>query len=155
MNSGPKGGLSEIHLAPLQMGSTIMPGKVNPVIPEMMIQVSMKVMANDYAITMACAHGEFELNAFLPLIADSLLENLELLLKATELFRVKCIELIKPNKERCRELLEQSYAFATAFTVSLGYDKVNEIIRASEGDPERAKEMLDKIIDSTPKLPYN
>ncbi|MDF2987846.1 MAG: aspartate ammonia-lyase [Eubacterium sp.] len=142
MNSGPKGGFAEIILAPLQMGSTIMPGKVNPVIPEMIMQVSIKVMANDSAITMAAAHGEFELNAFMPLIADALLENLELLTNSVELFRTKCIELIKPNKERCKELLEASYAFATAYTPYLGYDKVSEIIDKSGGNPEKAKELM-------------
>lgn len=143
MNSGPKGGLSEITLAPMQMGSTIMPGKVNPVIPEMIMQVSMRVMANDFAISTAASHGEFELNAFLPLIADSLLESLALLTNAAELFRTKCIELIKPNPERCKELLELSYAFATAYTPLLGYDKVCEIIEKSSGNPQKAKEMLD------------
>lgn len=144
MNSGPKGGFAEITLAPLQMGSTIMPGKVNPVIPEMVIQVAMKVMANDSAISLAAAHGEFELNAFLPLIADSLLENLTLLVNATDLFRTRCIELIKPNEKRCRELLEASYAFATAYTPYLGYDKVSRIIEESEGDPEKAKQQMKK-----------
>lgn len=143
MNSGPKGGLAEITLASMQMGSTIMPGKVNPVIPEMTMQVSMRVMANDFAISTAASHGEFELNAFLPLIADSLLESLALLTNAAELFRTKCIELIKPNPERCKELLELSYAFATAHTPHLGYDKVCEIIEKSGGDPQKAKEMLD------------
>ncbi len=143
MNSGPKGGFAEITLAPLQMGSTIMPGKVNPVIPEMVMQVSIKVMANDSAMTMAAAHGEFELNAFMPLIADALLENLELLTNAVELFRTKCIELIIPNRERCKELLERSYAFATAYTPDLGYDKVSEIIDKSEGDPHKAKKMME------------
>lgn len=149
MNSGPKGGLSEITLAPLQTGSTIMPGKINPVIPEMVMQVSMKVMANDYAISMSAAHGEFELNAFLPLIADSLLENLTILTNVTELFRTKCIELIKPNKERCGELLEMSYAFATAYTPSLGYDKVSKIIMESGGDPEKAAEEMLRLADDT------
>ncbi|MFA9463167.1 MAG: aspartate ammonia-lyase [Velocimicrobium sp.] len=148
MNSGPKGGLSEIILAPLQMGSTIMPGKVNPVIPEMVMEVSMKVMANDFAISMAASRGEFELNAFLPLIADSLLENLELLTNATDLFRCKCIERLEPNIERCRELLENSYAFATAYTSSLGYDKVSEIICESKGDSNQAKEKLHDMVDS-------
>ena len=142
MNSGPRGGFSEITLAPLQMGSTIMPGKVNPVIPEMVMQVSMKVMANDFIISTAAAHGEFELNAFMPLIADSLLESLEILTNATELFRTKCIEHIKPNEDRCRELLEKSYAFASAFTPLLGYEKVEDIMEKSNGDPEKAKELL-------------
>lgn len=142
MNSGPMGGLCEITLAPMQMGSTIMPGKVNPVIPEMVMQVSMKVMANDFAISTAAAHGEFELNAFLPLIADSLLESLELLTNACELFRSKCIELIKPNADKCKELLEASYAFATEYTPLLGYDKVSEIIEESNGVPQIAKKLL-------------
>ena len=143
MNSGPKGGLSEIKLAPLQMGSTIMPGKVNPVIPEMTMQVSMKVMADDFIISTAASRGEFELNAFLPLIADALLESLELLTGAVELFRAKCIERIEPNTDRCRELLEASYAFATAYTPELGYDKVSKIIDESGGDPKKAKKLLD------------
>lgn len=145
MNSGPKGGLSEIILEPLQMGSTIMPGKVNPVIPEMVMQVSMKVMANDTAISMAASHGEFELNAFLPLIADSLLENISLLTNVSELFRLKCIELVKPDAKRCRELLEGSYAFAAAYTPALGYDKVSKIIGESGGNSEKAKELLDEF----------
>lgn len=143
MNSGPRGGFSEIALAPLQMGSTIMPGKVNPVVPEMAMQVSMRVMANDYAIGTAAAHGEFELNAFLPLIADSLLESLGLLENAVKLFRAKCIELIKPKEERCKELLEASYAFAAQYAPSLGYDKVSEIIEKSGGDPQKARELLE------------
>lgn len=143
MNSGPKGGLSEITLAPMQMGSTIMPGKVNPVIPEMTMQVSMKVMANDFAISTAASRGEFELNAFMPLIADALLESLALLTNTAELFRTKCVELIKPNEERCRELLEASYAFATAYTPQLGYDRVSKIMEDSGGDPEKVKSLLE------------
>jgi len=142
MNSGPKGGLGEISLEPLQIGSTIMPGKVNPVIPEMVMQTAMKVIANDTAITMAAAHGEFELNAFMPLIADSLIENLELLTAATELFRTKCISSLQPNIERCRELLDLSYAFATAFAPVLGYDKVSAIIEESGGNTDIAKKLL-------------
>ncbi|NCD09283.1 MAG: aspartate ammonia-lyase [Negativicutes bacterium] len=142
MNSGPKGGLGEISLEPLQIGSTIMPGKVNPVIPEMVMQTAMKVIANDTAITMAAAHGEFELNAFMPLIADSLIENLELLTAATELFRTKCISSLQPNIERCRELLDLSYAFATAFAPALGYDKVSAIIEESAGNTDIAKKLL-------------
>ena len=144
MNSGPKGGFGEIRLEPLQLGSTIMPGKTNPVVPEMVMQVAMKVIANDMAITMAAAHGEFELNAFMPLIADSLLENLELLIAVTELFRTKCISSLQPNVERCRELLELSYAFATAYTPELGYDKVTAIIDESAGDTNLAKKLLEK-----------
>lgn len=148
MNSGPHGGIGEIRLKPLQAGSTIMPGKVNPVIPEMVTQAAMKVMANDYAITMAAAHGEFELNAFLPLIADSLLESLELLLRAVELFRTKCIEVLEPDRERCEALLEGSYAFATAYTRTLGYDRVKDIIAQYDGNPQAVKRVLEEEKDN-------
>lgn len=145
MNSGPHGGFGEIKLAPMQMGSTIMPGKVNPVIPEMVIQTAIKVMSNDYAITMAAAHGEFELNAFLPLIADSLLESLSLLNRAVTIFREKCIELLKPDRDRCEELLKQSFAFATGYTAKLGYDRVSRIIEEYQGDPDLIKKALEEL----------
>jgi len=144
MNSGPKGGLGEIKLAAMQMGSTIMPGKVNPVIPEMVIQVAMKVIANDSAITMAAAHGEFELNGFLPLIADSLLENMNLLTAAVEIFQNKCIETIECDDERCKELLEASYGFGVDYIEKLGYDKVAAILKEAHGDPKLAKEILER-----------
>ncbi len=145
MNSGPHGGLGEIRLAPMQTGSSIMPGKVNPVIPEMVMQVAMKVMANDVAVTMAASHGEFELNAFLPLIADSLLESLSLLERTVTLFRTKCVELVEPNRQRCKELLDGSYAFATAYISILGYDAVSRIIKENGEDPNKIKEALEAI----------
>lgn len=145
MNSGPHGGYGEIKLAPLQMGSTIMPGKVNPVIPEMVIQTSMKVISNDYAITMAASHGEFELNAFLPLIADTILESLSLLNRAVLIFRIKCIELLVPDRERCEELLRRSYAFATGYTAKFGYDRVSRIIEEHKGDPEKIRKALEEL----------
>jgi aspartate ammonia-lyase len=142
MNSGPHGGLGEIKLKAMQMGSTIMPGKVNPVIPEMVMQVGMKVIANDAAISSAALHGEFELNAFLPLIADSLLESLSLLERAVTLFRTKCVEFIEPDRDRCEELLNKSYAFATEYTNKLGYDTVSKIIEECQGDSNKIKEAL-------------
>jgi len=144
MNSGPYGGFGEISLAALQTGSTIMPGKTNPVIPEMVMQVSMKVMSNDFLISTAAAHGEFELNAFLPVIADSLLESLTLLEHAVVLFRTKCIERIQANKERCQSLLFSSYAFATAYITKLGYDKVSQLITSYGENIEELKKALDK-----------
>ncbi len=145
MNSGPHGGYGEIKLAALQLGSTIMPGKVNPVIPEMVIQVAIKVMSNDSAITAAASHGEFELNAFLPLIADCLLESLTLLNRAVLLFRTKCVELLRPDRERCLELLNKSYAFATGYTEKYGYERVSEIIEECKGDPEAIKKRLKEL----------
>ncbi len=143
MNSGPYGGFAEIRLAEMQQGSTIMPGKVNPVIPEMVMQCSIRAIANDTAITAAAEHGEFELNAFLPLIADSLLENLELLKRAAYLFRTKCIEPLSANEERCRSNLEGSFAFAADYIVDLGYDTVARVIK--ENSPQAAKQILDEI----------
>ncbi|BCJ93027.1 aspartate ammonia-lyase [Anaerocolumna cellulosilytica] len=143
MNSGPHGGFGEIRLAPVQMGSTIMPGKVNPVIPEMVMQTAIKVIANDCAITTAAAHGEFELNAFLPLIAEALLESLSILERAVTLLRLKCVETLQPDKERCLELLSQSYAFATAYTSKLGYDTVSRIIKENSGNVNAIKSALD------------
>jgi aspartate ammonia-lyase len=129
----------------MQRGSTIMPGKVNPVIPEMVMQTAIRVIANDSAITTAAAHGEFELNAFLPLIADSLLESLELLNRSVTIFRVKCVELIQPDRDRCEEILNQSYAFATAYTKKLGYDKVSRIIEENSGDTIKIRQELEKL----------
>lgn len=135
MNSGPYGGLGEIHLQALQKGSSIMPGKVNPVIPEMTMQCSMRVIANDTAITMAASRGEFELNAFLPLIADALLESLQLLTRSCAIMREKCISTLKADPGRCRDMLKKSLARATSYIPYLGYDTVAALISGG-GDPE-------------------
>ncbi|WP_088187022.1 aspartate ammonia-lyase [Desulfosporosinus sp. FKA] len=127
MASGPKGGLGEIELPQRQAGSTIMPGKVNPVIAEMIGQVAMKVMANDYAITLAASSGQLELNAFMPLIAESLLESLELLNQGVIIFREKCIEGIQAQKEKCQANLERSTALAAALVHHIGYDRASEL----------------------------
>jgi aspartate ammonia-lyase len=146
MNSGPVSGLGEIRLAPLQMGSTIMPGKVNPVIPEMLTQVAIKVQANDLAITIAASRGEFELNAFMPLIADALLESLSLLKRAVLLFRVRCIDLISPDEERCKALLAGSLFFAASYLPRLGYDVVSRVISANAGDNARIRARLEALV---------
>jgi aspartate ammonia-lyase len=146
MNSGPHGGLSEIKLAPLQAGSTIMPGKVNPVIPEMVIQAAIRVIANDSAITLAACHGEFELNAFLPLIAETLPESLSLLERAVSLLRTKCVETLKPNREKCAELLEASCAFAAAWVPRLGYDTVCRVLGENAMDAKKVRAALEAAI---------
>jgi aspartate ammonia-lyase len=145
MASGPKGGLGELHLPELQKGSSIMPGKVNPVIPEMVIQCGIRVIANDTAITLAAAHGEFELNAFLPLIADSLLESLSLLERAVTLFQEKCVGTLQPDQAHCKALLDQSYAKATSYVPTLGYDTVAAVVKET---PLAAKalEKLDEMV---------
>lgn len=145
MNSGPHGGLGEVMLPKMQQGSTIMPGKVNPVMAEMTMQCAMKVIANDTAITMAAAHGEFELNAFMPLIADSLLESLELMTSTIQLFRKKCIEPLQANVENCQKHLMASSAFAASYVPALGYDQVSRIIR--DYSPEEAVLELQKQLN--------
>lgn len=140
MNSGPYGGFGEIKLQALQQGSTIMPGKINPVIPEMVIQCSLRVIANDSAITMAAAHGELELNAFLPLIADALLESLQLLTASVKLFKEKCITTLEVDEVQCKKHLDASFSFAADYIGSLGYDVVSSIIH--NHSPEAAKKLL-------------
>lgn len=142
MNSGPYGGLGEIRLAPVQQGSTIMPGKINPVIPEMVMQCAMKVIANDTAITMAAGHGDFELNAFFPLIADSLLESIQLLSQSTLIFREKCLVPLQVDAAQCAAHLAHSAAFGASYAQQLGYDAVSEIINTHT--PEEAKRILEE-----------
>lgn len=142
LSSGPKGGLGEIELPQMQAGSTIMPGKVNPVIPEMIGQVAMRVMANDYAITMAASSGQLELNSFMPLIAESLLESLELLNNGVTLFREKCIEGIKANKEKCQEHLEKSAVLAAVLIHHIGYDQAAHIARKALRDDKTIRDVL-------------
>jgi aspartate ammonia-lyase len=149
MNSGPRGGLGEIRLASLQKGSTAMAGKINPVIPEMVIQVGMKVCANDAAISMAAARGEFELNAFTPLIADALLESLGLLSRCCRIFREKCVETLRPDPVRCAALLESSWAFTVSYVPLLGYETVSRVIaehRDTPGAATRIRQALTQAV---------
>lgn len=142
LSSGPSGGIGELILPQMQAGSTIMPGKVNPVIAEMVGQVAMKVMANDYAITMACSSGQLELNAFMPLIAESLLESLEILNNAVNIFRIKCIEGIKVNEAKCSENLRKSAVLATALIHYIGYEESAKITRKAVLEDKTVKEVL-------------
>lgn len=123
MNSGPKGGMSEIHLKAMQAGSTIMPGKVNPVIPEMVTQVAMEVMANDSGISFAAASGQLELNAFLPFMAHKLLESLDLLIRGVSIFRENAIEPLQANESGCAKNLAGSREETTRLVNEIGYDE--------------------------------
>ena len=142
LNSGPRGGIGEIILPKVQAGSTIMPGKVNPVIAEMVAQVSMRVISNDTAITMASSSGQLELNAFTPLIAECLLESLELLERAVILFREKCISGIKVNEENCKKNLENSTALVTALVHYIGYDKASELAKKALKNHKTIREII-------------
>ena len=122
MNSGPRGGFGEIRLEPRQVGSSLMPGKVNPVIPEHVAQCALRAIANDTAITLAAAGGQLELNAYLPLIADALLESLALLRDAVTRLRTQCIETLEADAAACARHLNASTASALLLVPELGYD---------------------------------
>jgi len=122
MNSGPRGGLGEIRLEARQVGSSIMPGKVNPVIPECVVQCAMQTVANDTAITLAAASGQLELNAFLPLISDALLDSLTLLRNAANRFREACVDTLEADPAACARHLHASTAPALSLVPLLGYE---------------------------------
>ena len=128
LSSGPHAGFGEINLLQLQAGSSIMPGKVNPVIPEAVAQVAMKVMGNDQVIAQACSAGNLELNQFMPLIAHSFLESIDLLKNASKLFNEKCVAFITANEDVCRMHVNNSTATITALVPAIGYERCSEII---------------------------
>ncbi|MCR4436756.1 MAG: aspartate ammonia-lyase [Clostridiales bacterium] len=144
LSSGPDGGIGEIRLPPVQAGSSIMPGKVNPVIPEMVAQTAFRVIANDAAITGAAMQGQLELNAFTPLIAESLLESLELLTKAVELFEKKCVGGIEADEQRCLEHVERSSALATALVHHIGYEQAAEIAKKAQAQRKTVRQVLEE-----------
>jgi fumarate hydratase class II len=129
MGSGPRAGLAEIALPELQKGSSIMPGKVNPVIPEVVTQVSAQVIGNDAAVTVGGMQGHFELNVFVPLIARNVLDSVRLLAAAGRLFAEKCVEGIEANRETCERYAELTLSAATALNPYIGYDKATEIVK--------------------------
>ena len=127
MNSGPLAGLAEIALPALQPGSSIMPGKVNPVIPEAVAMVAAQVIGHDAAITIAGSQGNFQLNAYKPIILFNVLESAELLADACRSFTAHCARGIEANKSRIRDHLEQSLMLVTALSPHIGYEKSAEI----------------------------
>ncbi len=157
LGSGPRAGLAEIMLPELQKGSSIMPGKVNPVIPEVVTQVSAQVIGNDTAITVGGMQGHLELNVFVPLLARNLLESIRLLAAASRLLAEKCVDGIEANRENAERYAELTLSAATALNPYIGYDKVTEIVKitAESGRPLREvareagvdEETLDKALD--------
>ncbi|HUK94394.1 MAG TPA: class II fumarate hydratase [Gaiellaceae bacterium] len=129
LGSGPRAGLGELVLPELQKGSSIMPGKVNPVIPEVVTQVAAQVIGNDAAITVGGLQGHFELNVFVPLLARNLLDSIKLLASASRLFAEKCVEGIEANRETCEHYAELTLSAATALNPYIGYDKATEIVK--------------------------
>jgi fumarate hydratase class II len=131
MASGPQTGLAEIRLPDLQPGSSIMPGKVNPVIPEAVSQVAVQVYGNDAAVAMAGSQGNFELNVYLPVMARNVLESIRLLAAVSRLFADRCLAGLEADVERCRAYAEATPQAAAALNRLLGYDKVAELVKTS------------------------
>jgi fumarate hydratase class II len=141
MGSGPRAGLGELVLPELQKGSSIMPGKVNPVIPEVVTQVAAQVIGNDAAITVGGLQGHFELNVFVPLLARNLLDSITLLASASRLFAEKCIEGIEANRETCERYAELTLSAATALNPYIGYDKATEIVKEAASSGRSLREV--------------
>ena len=131
MGSGPRAGLGEIALPELQKGSSIMPGKVNPVIPEVVTQVAAQVIGNDAAITVGGMQGHFELNVFVPLLARNLLQSIRLLGSASRLLAERCVDGLVANRETCERYAELTLSAATALNPYIGYDRAAEIVKAA------------------------
>src|SRR5437764_6350061 len=157
MGSGPRAGIGELLPPELQKGSSSMPGKVNPVIPEVVMQIAAQVIGNDTAITIAGSQGNFELNVRVPLIARNLIDSIQLLTAKSRLFAEKCVDGIEPNLEGLQRSAELTLAVATALNSYIGYDRATEIVKAAadSGRPLREvalehgveEEILDKALD--------
>lgn len=158
LSSGPRAGLNEIHLPEMQPGSSIMPGKVNPVIPEVVNQIAFKVIGNDLAVTLASEAGQLELNVMEPIMATCIFESIEMLNNGIRTLKYRCLDGIKGNKERCLEYVHQSIGIVTALNPLLGYETCSEL--AKEALHKKAniydlvleksllsKEELDKLLD--------
>jgi aspartate ammonia-lyase len=141
LSSGPHAGFGEIRLPARQAGSSIMPGKINPVIPEAVSQAAMRAIGNDATIAMACAQGSLELNPFLPLVAECLLESIDLLARADEILRRFCVDGLEADEDRCRSLVENSTAIATALLPALGYDRVCELVKRATASRRTIREV--------------
>jgi fumarate hydratase class II len=141
LGSGPRAGLAEIFLPELQKGSSIMPGKVNPVIPEVVTQVAAQVIGNDQAITVGGMQGHFELNVFVPLMARNLLQSITLLSSASRLLDEKCVAGIEANRERCESYAELTLSAATALNPYIGYDKATEIVKKASASGRSLREV--------------
>jgi fumarate hydratase class II len=157
MGSGPRAGFAELRLPELQKGSSIMPGKVNPVIPEVVLQVSAQVIGNDTAVSVAGTQGNFELNVRVPMLARNVFDSITLLTSATRLLAEKCVDGVEANEEQLRHYAESTPAIATALNPYIGYDLgteiVNEAVKSARTIREVAiekgvdEETLDKALD--------
>src|SRR3989441_5160597 len=141
MGSGPRAGLAEIFLPELQKGSSIMPGKVNPVIPEVVTQVAAQVIGNDQAIAIGGMQGHFELNVFVPMMARNLLDSIRLLASAARLLAERCVDGIEANREQCERYAELTLSAATALNPYIGYDLATEIVEEAAASKRSLREV--------------
>ena len=148
MASGPRAGLGELILPAVQPGSSIMPGKVNPVHCEMVVMVAAQVMGNDVAITHGGAGGQLQLNAMLPLLAHNLLNSVELLSGAARTFGVRCVRALKANEAQCQATLERNLSMGTALAPVLGYDAAAELAKRAyaQGTSVREQALADGVL---------
>jgi fumarate hydratase class II len=142
MGSGPYCSLGEINIPPVQPGSSIMPGKVNPVMAEAVLQVAAQVIGNDTAITISGMSGNFELNVMMPVMVHNFLSSVDLLANGMTVFTEKCIRGIEANQDRCSELLEKSLAMVTALNPYIGYDKAAEMAKEAYNTGKSLREVL-------------
>jgi len=150
MGSGPRTGLGEVALPELQKGSSIMPGKVNPVIPEVVLQVAAQVIGNDAAITVGGMQGNFELNVRVPMIARNLLDSITILSSASTLLAEKCVDGLEANEEALRRHAESTPAIATALNPHIGYDRATEIVKEAVASRRTIREVaLEKGVDES------
>ena len=158
LSSGPTSGLSEIVLPAIQPGSSIMPGKVNPVLSEAVMMVCARVMGNHVTITVGGQHGNFELNVMMPVMAHAMLESISILAGAMNAFREKCLVGIRVDRERCKELLGLNPSIATALNREIGYDMASKVAKASAAEKKSVRQVvlemglldekvLDKLLD--------
>ena len=155
LGSGPRCGIGEVLLPATQPGSSIMPGKVNPVMSEMLMQVCMRVLGNDATVTAGGASGVFELNVAIPVMADALLESIELMASGIETFVTRCLDGLEADRERCAELIEKSLMLCTALVPAVGYDQAAAIAKQAHAERKTVREVatemgidgLDELLD--------
>jgi fumarate hydratase class II len=157
-SSGPRAGLGELEIDPVQPGSSIMPGKINPVISESVCQVAAQVIGNDAAVTTGGQAGNFELNVMKPVMAHNLLESISLLARASSNFQEKCIDSLEANEEHCEEMVERALALCTALAPHIGYDRASELSKKAFKEDKTIREVcleedvmdedeLDEVLD--------
>jgi fumarate hydratase class II len=142
LGSGPTSGLAEIRIPDLQPGSSIMPGKVNPVMSEMVMQVAAQVVGNDATVTWSGANGNFELNVMMPVLAHNLLESIGLIAAASSTFAARCVDGIEVNTDRVRELLERNAVIVTALNPHIGYDNGARIVKEAAATGRSVRELV-------------